>query len=318
MADKESSVSNSTHPSKVELPRPLFWDAMEICNWEGFWFEPGLVKSAITFQSTFQAQNDDVLLASTIKTGTTWLKALCLCILQNPIQDEADEDILILDNPQFHVQTIESMVYSTKPHPDLYTMPSPRLLHTHLPFTVLPNSIKASNCKIVYIARNPKDTFVSLWHFFNSIFRPNQDPFPLERALDCFCTGVQQYGPFFDHVLQYWTESKKKPEKILFLKYEDLKRDPHGELKKLGLFLGRPFGSKKQVEKVLWRCSLDRLKELDVNKNGSGCLIGVPNSSYFRRGVVGDWKNYLKPEMAERIDEVTRLKFEGSGLDLNI
>ncbi|KAA8533909.1 hypothetical protein F0562_031426 [Nyssa sinensis] len=321
MADKVSPIPNNGNSAEAllnELPRVRFWDAMDICQWEGFWFEPGLVKSAITFQSCFEAHDDDVVLASTMKTGTTWLKALCLCILKTHCSDGVEEeevDILVKDNPQVHVQTIEAMVYATKPHSDLYTMPPPRLFHSHLPYNVLPDSIKNSNCKIVYIARNPKDTFVSLWHFFNAIFRHNQDPFPLEEALDCFCNGVHQYGPFFDHVLQYWMESLKRPHKILFLKFEDLKRDPKGQVKRLASFLGRPFRSEEEVDEVLWRCSLERLKNLEVNKNGLSSLTGVPNSSYFRLGIVGDSKNYLTPEMEERLDEITRMKLGSSGLD---
>lgn len=42
----------------------------------------------------------------------------------------------------------------------------------------------------------------------------------------------------------------------------------------------------------------------------------MPNGIFFRRGVVGDWTNYLTPEMATRIDEITKSKFEGSGLML--
>lgn len=60
---------------------------------------------------------------------------------------------------------------------------------------------------------------MSLWHFFNSIFRSNQEPYPLERAVEEFCTEVHQYEPYFENVLGYWLESQKRPEKILFLKY---------------------------------------------------------------------------------------------------
>ncbi|CAK9188053.1 unnamed protein product [Ilex paraguariensis] len=323
MANEESSNPNPDPNSQEallqELPRERFWEAMDICKWEGFWFEPGLVKPAMTFRSSFEARCDDVLLASTMKTGTTWLKALCLCIMHNQCSnaEKEGEDILTKDSPHFHVQTVETTIYATKPHPDLHSMPSPRLFHSHLPYNLLPDSIKNSDCKIVYIARNPKDTLVSLWHFFNSILRPNQEPFPLEKAVERFCNGVHQYGPFFDHVLQYWLESQKRPQKILFLKYEELKRDPKGQAKRLASFLGRPFTEEEQVDKVLWRCSFERLENLEVNKKGS-VLYAVPNSCYFRVGAVGDWKNYLTPEMEEMLNQTTLMKLQGSGLDLEI
>ncbi|KAK4436399.1 Cytosolic sulfotransferase 5 [Sesamum alatum] len=306
----QAPTCNNVEKSPNELPKARFWEAMDICQWEGFWFEPGLVKPAITFRSTFQARDDDVLLASTPKTGTTWLKALSLCIMHQ----NQEHDILTMENPHFHVPTIESTIYSTKPQKsDLYDASAPRLVHTHLPHAVLPDSVKNSACKIVYIARNPKDTLISMWHFFNSIFRPNQEPFPLEKAVDCFCAGVYQYGPFFEHVVEYWQESQKRPEKILFLKYEELKTDPKGQVCKIAEFLGRPFGSEEEAEDVVQRCCLERLKNLEVNKSGS-ILFNVPNTSYFRKGEVGDWKNYLTPEMEDKINQTSRIKLHPFGL----
>ncbi|KAK6145667.1 hypothetical protein DH2020_022487 [Rehmannia glutinosa] len=279
--------SNNDDKSLNELPKARFWEAMDICQWEGFWFEPGLVKSAITFRSSFHARDDDILLTSTMKTGTTWLKALSLCIMQNKTHQKND-DILTTENPHFHVPTIESIIYSTKaPQVDLYDTSAPRLLHTHLPYAVLPDSVKNSACKVVYIARNPKDTLISMWHFFNSIFRSNQDPFPLEKIVDCFCSGVHQYGPFFEHVVEYWQESQKGLRKYC-------------------------FSNEKEVDEILWRCSLERLKNLEVNKNGF-VIFPVPNNSYFRKGEVGDWKNYLTTEMEEQINQTSRIKLEPFG-----
>ncbi|KAK6117852.1 hypothetical protein DH2020_048402 [Rehmannia glutinosa] len=240
--------SNNDDKSLNELPKARFWEAMDICQWEGFWFEPGLVKSAITFRSSFEARDDDILLTSTMKTGTTWLKALSLCIMQNKTHQRHD-DILTTENPHFHVPTIESIIYSTKaPQVDLYDTSAPRLPHTSA------------------IRRSPR-----------------------------FC--------------QELCESQKRPQKILFLKYEELKSDPKGQISKIAEFLGRPFADEKEVDEILWRCSLERLKNLEVNKNGF-VIFPVPNNSYFRKGEVGDWKNYLTTEMEEQINQTSRIKLE--------
>ncbi|GFP86638.1 cytosolic sulfotransferase 5 [Phtheirospermum japonicum] len=318
------TLSHSLNPTNVEkllkeLPKACFWETRDLSQYDGFWFPSPFMKPIITFRSTFHARDDDVILASTMKTGTTWLKALSLCIMQktHPTDDSHEhDDILTLGNPHFHVPTIEAMVYSDKDSQiDIYDPTTPRLLHTHLPYTVLPDSVKHSPCKIVYIARNPKDTLISSWHFFNSILRPNQDPLPLEKALDCFCSGVYQYGPFFDHVVEFWRESQKRPRKILFVKYEDMKSDPKGQVSKIAEFLGRPFADEEEVEDVLWRCSLKRLKNLEVNK--SECHFShIPNKTFFRKGDVGDWRNYLTNEMEEQINQISRIKLEPIGLFL--
>lgn len=102
---------------------------------------------------------------------------------------------------------------------------------------------------------------------------------------------------------------------MLFVKYEDMKREGKREVARIAGFLGRALGDEGEVEEVLWRCSLERLKNLEVNKSGS-ILVNVPNTSYFRKGEVGDWKNYLTPQMERRIDQTIGLKLQALGLFL--
>lgn len=61
---------------------------------------------------------------------------------------------------------------------------------------------------------------------------------------------------------------------------------------------------------------MERLKNLEVNKSGIDPWDGLAYKTYFRLGNVGDWKNCLIPEMKDRLDDITRQKFQGSGLDL--
>ena len=48
----------------------------------------------------------------------------------------------------------------------LEQMPSPRVINTHLPFSMLPVSeVKSKQLKIIHVYRNPKDVCVSMFHF---------------------------------------------------------------------------------------------------------------------------------------------------------
>ena len=108
-------------------------------------------------QKHFQARDDDVILASSMKTGTTWLKALCRSILQRKRhstgdedkeeeeeEKDEDEDFLKKTYTGLSVTTLEGYGYVGNPHPDLSTIPSPRLFHTHMAYTLLPPSIRNS------------------------------------------------------------------------------------------------------------------------------------------------------------------------------
>lgn len=316
--------SDFTQSMLDQLPMERFWD-IPLYQWDGFWYRSYHLQATMALRSQYIARDDDIILASPMKTGTTWLKALCFSILHEETLGKTEEDDplhhrdpLVDNHPAVYVQTLEVQVFTAKPPPDISGMKSPRLFHTHLPYTALPDSIKTSNCKLVYITRNPKDTLVSMWHFFNKLRTPEQGPYPFEQAFESFINGVSHFGPFFDHVLQYWNQSLKSPDKILFLKYEDLKKDPKGEVKKLASFLEKPFNNEKEVEDVIWRCSLERLKNLEVNKNGIDPWVGMQNSAFFRSGIVGDWKNMMSEELSERLDQITVQKLKDSGLRLEI
>ncbi|CAI0471944.1 unnamed protein product [Linum tenue] len=255
------------------------------------------------FRSQFECRNDDVFLASFPKTGTTWLKALCHTILHRHDQEE-EEDILTKKNPHQVVPTLWSF------------------LSCYLPEEVTRSPAAAAGCrKLVYLARNPKDTVVSMWHFYNQVHKGSAGPLSVERAVESFCSGVMPWGPFYEHVLGYWEESKKRPDEVLFLKYEELCGEPKEQVRKLASFLGRSFPSTTDgsVEKVLWRSSFGRLKELEVNKYGAVGEQGLhlSHTIYFRKGTVGDWKNYLTSDMARCIDQVTQNKLLGTGLSLD-
>ncbi|PIA50765.1 hypothetical protein AQUCO_01200184v1 [Aquilegia coerulea] len=296
-----------------QLPKQITWFEIELYQWQGSWYWPPHLEAALAGQTFFEARDDDIIIASSLKAGTTWLKSLVPCIINLPVDE--DNDPLIKNNPHEVVSTLEIGVFQGKQN--ISILPSPRIFHTHLPYNSVPDAIKNSNCKIVYIARNPKDVFVSLWHFMNIFRTQEQGPFSMDKAFESFCNGVHSFGPNLDHVLEYWNKSLVLPQKILFLKYEELKLNPKEQVLKLASFLGKSL-SNNELDNILWRSSFERLKNLDVNKSGNSSGFSIPNSSFFRLGTTGDWKNYFTPEMQERLDEIVRLKCEGSGLTLDI
>ncbi|CAH8256098.1 unnamed protein product [Arabidopsis lyrata] len=130
---------------------------------------------------------------------------------------------------------------------------------------------------------------------------------------------------------------KESPCKIV---YEEMKAKPRDQIKRLADFLDCPF-TKEEEEKgsvdeilnfcsgaegmhnyrgqlplIFWLrhcfCSLRNLSSLEVNKTQK--TNNVDHKNYFRKGEVGDWKNYLTPEMESKIDMVIQEKLQGSGL----
>ena len=68
------------------------------------------------------------------------------------------------------VPFLETATMKYLPQPDLITLPSPRLMKTHLPYSIIPKGANESTqCKYIYLARNPKDVAVSTFHFEESM-----------------------------------------------------------------------------------------------------------------------------------------------------
>ena len=51
------------------------------------------------------------------------------------------------------------------------------------------------------------------------------------------------FGDWFDHVLEWWKH--RNAENILFIKYEDMKKDHRGAVKKVAEFIGYDLMSVK-------------------------------------------------------------------------
>ncbi|GMJ01677.1 sulfotransferase 2A, ARABIDOPSIS THALIANA SULFOTRANSFERASE 2A [Hibiscus trionum] len=321
--DAEKSWDDELQQLVETLPKEQGWSISNLYLYQGFWCSALTLKPLISFQTHFQAFDSDVIVATFPKCGTTWLKALTFSTLYRD-RFARDENPFLSSTPHQLVRFLEQDVYVNNPCPDLDNIcvyNKPRLFSTHVPYASLPTSIKDSRCKIVYLCRNPMDMFVSLWHFAEKLRDESKELPSLDEAFDKSCRGIHAFGPFFDHVLGYWKASQENPDQILFLKYEDLKEDISCEVKQLAMFLGVPFTEDEEkqgvVEEIAKICSFEELKKLEVNNKGLD-VIGIPHKDFFRKGKVGDWKNYLTPYMVERLEKLIHQKLESSGLTFRL
>ncbi|XP_022025481.1 cytosolic sulfotransferase 12 [Helianthus annuus] len=317
---KEDELSQECKSLLSTLSTESGWvsSATTLYNYQGFWHHARQLQGVLSCQKHFQAQDTDILLVTTPKSGTTWLKAILFSLLNRTrFQPTQDDHPLLSNNPHTLEPFLEPSLYLKDENPDLSSFASPRLFSTHLPYISLPKSVQDSKCKLVYLCRNPKDIFISFWAYTNKFRLQDVGTNSLEEVFKKFCEGVSLYGPFWDHMLGYWHESLKNPENVYFLTYEEMKEQPDLHLRKLADFLGCPFSPKEvkenMVDAILKICSFDNMSNLKVNKEGK-LPSGINNSAFFRKGEVGDWKNYLTTEMVERLDKICEEKLDGSGL----
>ncbi|KAL6650734.1 hypothetical protein ACP70R_009659 [Stipagrostis hirtigluma subsp. patula] len=279
---------------------------------------------AMVADACFAARPTDIFVATTPKSGTTWMKALLYATVhrrEHPI-DAADHPFNSF-GPHECIRFLEFQLYTDNTIPSLDKLPAPRLFSTHLPFMALPRTIVPSGCKIVYVCRDPKDAFVSTWSFANKFqLGDGQEPISVETAVELFCDGLTPFGPLWDNVLSYWHAHIAYPERVLFFRYEEMQRDPAAHVRRLAEFVGCPFSTGEEedgtVHAIVRLCGFEHMSALEVTKSGKTKMAKGPveNGWFFRRGEVGDWVNHLTPRMAQRIDAVTEIKFKGSGLSI--
>jgi len=286
-------------------------------RYQGFWLPELFVPAAINLQQRFEPRCDDVIVASFPKCGTTWLNALTFATMARAAYPPAGDDHPLLRlNPHQCLPFLESLFQGGR-EAELEALPSPRLMNTHMPLPMVPGAVPG--CRVVYICRDPKDMVVSLWHFFRHL-RPD---LPFNSVFESTCDGAMSFGPVWDHVLGYWRAAIARPDKVLFLRYEELLRDPAGHVRRLAGFLGMPFSEAEEeagtVDSIVQLCSFGHLKGLEANKIGRlDPLLPIPRDALFRNGASGDWVNHMTPEMASRLDDIVAEKILGTGFTFNL
>jgi hypothetical protein len=123
----------------------------QLLKYQGVWLRSHVVPGVISVQRCFKSRPGDVLLASPPKCGTTWLKALSFATMARAKYPPSDANHPLRRlNPHECVPFMEAL-FSAGQEAKLEALPSPRLLHTHMHYSMLPRSL--ADCKIVFVCR---------------------------------------------------------------------------------------------------------------------------------------------------------------------
>ncbi|KAG7543088.1 Sulfotransferase domain [Arabidopsis thaliana x Arabidopsis arenosa] len=165
------------------LPSYTDVEGKKLCNYQGCWYYYKNLQAVLDYQKNFKPLDTDIIVTSYPKSGTTWLKALTVALLQRS-EDGLQNHPLTSDSPHGLVPFLEMKLYLKSSTPDLTKLSSsPRLFSTHMPFNTL-----------------------------SRIENKEAERSKLESIVESFCKGVNSYGPFWDNVLSYWKGSLEDPD----------------------------------------------------------------------------------------------------------
>ncbi|CAL1274355.1 unnamed protein product [Larinioides sclopetarius] len=250
---------------------------------------------------TYEARNDDIYVVSYPKTGTTWLQEIVYLIHSNV---DIKSALTLGLNKRFPY-----IEHSMTNFSEVKNMGSPRLLKTHLPYSCLPEDILQKQCKMIYITRNPRDVAVSYYHFA-CMLKETQYKGNFEQFFQRFYFDRTTYSPFLLHNLEFWNHRNDK--NVLFLFYEDLKRDITSNLKKIAAFLDHKL-SPEDLISIKEHTDFKSMAKTESTALSEDSSIGN-KGSFYRKGQVGDWKNYFTQDMIQMLDDKVNEVLKDSGL----
>ncbi|XP_055706124.1 luciferin sulfotransferase-like [Phlebotomus papatasi] len=194
----------------TDIPHKCLWSIDQSC------FLPGFFRDSIETFYNFEVRPDDVWLVTFPKSGSTWTQEMIWQICNNLDYERTNNEY-----------ESETFIY----------------LESHLQAPLLPKQLWTVKPRIIYVARHIKDVAISFYHHYRNIhhFSGNWQDF-----FDIFMKDRVMFAPYHTHVYNFW--QMRNEENILFLTYEEMKRDHPSVIRKTAHFLGKSLNDEQISE----------------------------------------------------------------------
>ena len=270
----------------------------------GVFVPPFVTQERLDKLKDFSLRPDDIWVVAYPKAGTTWTQQIVRLARNGGV----DDGLKISTS----VPWLEGLDYY--PEVDIERLPTPRAFKSHFSYNSMPCGLpNKMPGKYIYVTRNPKDVAVSMYYqdksFVNSDSNLMWDDF-----LEDFLAGRVEFGGYFDHVLSWWLH--KDDENVLFLKYEDMKKDLLSEVTKIVQFIGFDL-DKEIVREIASKSTFENMKGDPLVNYSWSKLRRQDGQPFMRKGEVGDWRNLFSEEQSKRVDAIYLNRFKPVGLELD-
>jgi aryl sulfotransferase len=254
-------------------------------------------------------RNDDIVVATYAKTGTTWTQQIVAQLIfkgQDGVQVETSPWVDFRPIPlELVLEMIESQEHR-------------RFLKTHLPLDALVFSPQA---KYLYIGRDGRDMAWSMYNhhagftdqayaMFNNVFGRVGDPLepPKGDVVQYFREWLNGGGmplgvSFWDHV-QGWWNARNLPN-VMLLHFNNLKADLPGEMRRIADFLGIEI-DEARFPAMVEHCTFDYMQRTSKNVPVLDMIFQNGGNTFFNKGTNGRWKDLLTPADLEKYEEAVR------------
>jgi hypothetical protein len=274
----------------------------------GIAFPPGSCDAASCERATsYVPRPGDVFVATQMKCGTTWMQHIVYEVLHRGTGDivatgrtlyglcpwlEGRKSVGIADAPLLGAER-----------------PS-RIIKTHLPAALCPRSPYA---RYIYAARHPAACFASCIDFVRENVGAMAPPLPVFE--EWFTTpDLMWWGTWTDHVRGWWDRAQQDGN-VLFVTFEEMKRDLPGIARKVAAFLGVAPLSDDELARVVEKCGFAYMQQHQDHFEMHPPHILQTNAELFKRGTADRHKD-VPADARRRIMAWAARGLEGSTFPL--
>lgn len=245
-------------------------------------------------------RDSTIVVVSFPKSGRTWMRALLSYLLQDALGLQTDK---LLGNRNYNkLDARAPVVFFTH---DNY----PRRVYGDARLNALYGARK-----VVLLVRDPRDVEVStFFHVSHRLDPVKKKVYELEasgREEDCYDFLMERFAGERNALsfLNQWAGIAAAQGNVVVVRYEDLKADTEGELRRVCDFIGFEAGD-ASLRAAAERASFSSMKsgEREGSFSHQDSRFGnrgrdSADAFKVRRGKVGGYRDYMTPDQAEEID----------------
>jgi len=255
-------------------------------------------------------RDDDIVIATYAKSGTTWMQQIVAQLLFH-----GDPDLAVAEmSPWVDLRVPPKEVKL----PLLEAQTHRRFMKTHLPVDAIQFSPKA---KYLYIARDGRDV---VWSMYNHHANANQTwydalnntPGRVGPPIEPPPSDIRQYWrewldrdgypfwPFWENVRSWWAVRDLPNVKLIH--FSNLKQDMAREIRGIAAFLDIAI-DESQWDAIVKHCSFEWMKKNATKSVPLGGAFWDAGADVFiNKGVNGRWSDMLSPEESAEYEQRSR------------
>lgn len=247
----------------------------------------------------------DVIVCTFPKCGTNWTLQIAHQIATR-CQGEFEHIHHVVPWPDFKHQ---HMIAPLSDRTVLDASPTGlRVIKTHFEFTKVPYT---DDARYIYILRDPKDAFVSSYHFIREVYFGPIMP-PVDVWLRLYCSDDFPFD-WAEHVHSYW-QNRNRPN-FLILTYEDMKADASASIARIAQFMSVDM-SPAELETVADRSGFSYMKAIGSKFSPPAMTpLAEHERTMIRRGESGGSSELLSAAQQLAIDDCMRHRLAKLGSD---